>query len=132
MKIKILGTRAHIKEWKPGHRKHSGVLIDDIILLDLGEEEFLEFNPEIILITHLHPDHAFFIQDEINLKVHCPVYLPESSKLVAYAEIIEAPIQWKNYKIIPVPTLHSKYVKSQGYSKVAPRKLFLFIRVPGL
>jgi glyoxylase-like metal-dependent hydrolase (beta-lactamase superfamily II) len=60
MKIEILGTRGEIKNLKPYHAKHSGVFIDNDLLFDLGEKEYLKLNPEHIFITHLHPDHAFF------------------------------------------------------------------------
>ena len=58
MKIKILGTRANIKAGTPGHTKHSGVLVDNKLLFDVGEKEFLKYNPSYIFFTHFHPDHA--------------------------------------------------------------------------
>jgi len=48
-----------IRKSCPYHSKHPGVLIDEKILLDIGEEEFLKYKPEYVFITHLHPDHAF-------------------------------------------------------------------------
>jgi glyoxylase-like metal-dependent hydrolase (beta-lactamase superfamily II) len=62
MNIKILGTRGEIKVSAPYHSRHSGVLIDNTLLLDCGEPEFLDYKPQAILITHLHPDHAFFVR----------------------------------------------------------------------
>lgn len=40
MKIKILGTRGEIEESAPYHSKQSGVLVDDKILLDIGDKDF--------------------------------------------------------------------------------------------
>jgi hypothetical protein len=54
MKIKVLGTRGEIKASLPEHANHSGVLIDDVILLDIGEKQFLNCHPKYIFITHLH------------------------------------------------------------------------------
>ncbi|MFO7835991.1 MAG: hypothetical protein R6V83_05000 [Candidatus Thorarchaeota archaeon] len=59
-KIEFLGTRANTA-LTPRHSKYSGVLVDRCILLDVGEFEFLERNPDVVFITHLHPDHAFFV-----------------------------------------------------------------------
>jgi hypothetical protein len=41
MKIKILGTRGDIKAAKPYHAKHSGVLVDNTLLFDLGKRQYL-------------------------------------------------------------------------------------------
>jgi len=60
MNIKILGTRANIKTQQPLHGKHTGILCDHKIMLDVGEKEFQSEKPAVIFITHLHPDHAFF------------------------------------------------------------------------
>jgi ribonuclease BN (tRNA processing enzyme) len=79
MKIKVLGTRGEVKSSAPHHSKKSGILIDNKILIDVGEKEFIGLNPQIIFITHLHPDHAFFIRNEsecsINHKI--TIYAPE-------------------------------------------------------
>jgi ribonuclease BN (tRNA processing enzyme) len=113
MKIEVLGTRGEIKASMPDHDNHSGVLIDERIMFDIGEKEFLDYHPENIFITHLHPDHAYFVRN--NRDIDFPVFAPESYKdlsnvVVASKELIIGP-----YKITPVPTHHSKLVKSQAY-----------------
>lgn len=114
MQIKVLGTRGEIKAPAPRHSRHSGVLIDNTILLDLGEKEFLEYKPKSIFITHLHPDHAFFITGE-KLNTDIPVYAPEPSRESEKVIPISDPIQLESYRITPVPTHHSKLVKSTAY-----------------
>lgn len=113
MNIKFLGTRGEIKESKPYHSKHSGILIDNKIMLDLGEKEFLKYKPKYIFITHLHPDHAFFAR---NGKI------PKKTKIIAPEKPEEANIKkftgikkLDSYKITAIPTIHSKKVKSQAY-----------------
>ncbi len=115
MKIKILGTRGEIKPTSAYHSKHSGILIDDKILIDLGEKEFLKYNPKVVLITHLHPDHAFFTKNENNFpQVKIPIYAPEKYQN-SPIEILKKSKTILGYKITPIPTEHSLKVKSQAY-----------------
>ncbi|MGZ5469001.1 MAG: MBL fold metallo-hydrolase, partial [Candidatus Aminicenantales bacterium] len=62
MRITILGTRGEIDQTAPYHSRHSGILIDGSLMVDLGEREFLDRKPKAVLITHLHPDHAYFVR----------------------------------------------------------------------
>lgn len=104
MKLKILGTRGEIKFSSPLHSRHSGVLVDDKLLMDLGEVSFLAYKPKWILLTHLHPDHAAFLDLPLNFKI--PVFDPESNK---------KPFTLGPYRITPIPTHHSKLMPSQAY-----------------
>ncbi len=121
MNLKILGTRGEVKESAPRHSKHSGVLIDGQILLDLGEKEYLDYRPKAIFITHLHPDHAFFILGKATgtapigpAPIDVPVYAPEGHKN-AKIEVPTGPISLGSYRITAFPTIHSKKFLSQGY-----------------
>ena len=116
MQITILGTRGEIEPSKPYHSKHSGVLIDGKILLDVGEKEFLKHKPKLILITHLHPDHAFFVShDEDAIKqVKAPIYAPEAYNKFQVIKKTRK-ITFQGYTITPIPTIHSKLVVSQAY-----------------
>ena len=62
MNLKILGTKGEIDKSLPRHSKKSGVLIGDELLIDIGEKQYLKYCPKWILITHLHPDHAYFMR----------------------------------------------------------------------
>jgi ribonuclease BN (tRNA processing enzyme) len=110
--LKILGTRGEVKESAPRHSKHSGVLIDGQILLDLGEKEYLDYRPKAVFITHLHPDHAFFIKE--TAKIDIPIYAPETHKN-AKIDVPHGPISLDAYRITPFPTIHSKKLRSTGY-----------------
>jgi ribonuclease BN (tRNA processing enzyme) len=117
MKIAILGTRGEIEPTAPYHSRQSGILVDDRILFDLGEKEFLEHKPDYIFFTHLHPDHAFFVRDSDAGKIpgitaFAPERYPE-----APLDIKVAPRTKKigSYTITAVPTHHSKRVKSVAY-----------------
>ncbi len=121
MNLKILGTRGEVKESAPRHSKHSGILIDGQILLDLGEREYLDYRPKAIFITHLHPDHAFFILGKATgtaptgpEPIGNPIYAPEGHKN-AKIEVPTGLISLGSYRITPFLTIHSKKFRSQGY-----------------
>lgn len=114
MKIKVLGTRGEIEESAPYHSKKSGVLLDNKILLDCGDQSFLEYKPKYILITHLHPDHAFFVRHNTKPKTNAKIYAPEKYNDVKI-NVTKKTFKVGNYKITPVPTVHSIKVKSNAY-----------------
>jgi len=113
MKIRVLGTRGEIEPSLPYHSRHSGVLLDSLLLLDLGEQEFLEYNPSAVLVTHLHPDHAFFITHPASLDV--PVYAPQPDGLSIIPVSAGETFRLGAHQITPVPTHHSLKVDSMAY-----------------
>jgi len=114
VKIEFLGTRGNIESSARYHSKHSGVLVDEKILLDLGEKEFLDRKPSCIFITHLHDDHAFFVAQEIGeLKV--PIFAPEKPYNLSGVTEISKKLTTESYSLLPIPTLHSQKVKSVAY-----------------
>jgi ribonuclease BN (tRNA processing enzyme) len=112
MHIKVLGTRGEIEPSLPYHSRHSGVLVDGVLLLDLGEREFLDYRPQWVFITHLHPDHAFFINQP--LTIGTTLYAPEPAHKPEVTKIT-TPVKAGRYLVTPVPTHHSKKVASNAY-----------------
>jgi len=113
MKINILGTRGEIEQSAPYHAKKSGVLIDNTILLDIGDASFLAYNPAYILITHLHPDHAYFVRFNEKPDTQIPLYAPE--QYLNSMHITHKPFHVDGYTITPIPTIHSIKVASNAY-----------------
>ncbi|TFG12643.1 hypothetical protein EU537_08760 [Candidatus Thorarchaeota archaeon] len=111
-RLKFLGTRANTDATSPYHSKHSGLLLNEKILFDLGEEEFLQHEPEVIFITHLHPDHAVFIVEDIEVEV--PIYAPEESDDIE-VRIMPDHVDFETCTISSIPTIHSKLVESRAY-----------------
>jgi hypothetical protein len=66
MRISILGTRGNIRQSAPKHARHSGILVDGRLLLDLGQVSYLDYRPQHIFITHLHSDHAVFMKEDVS------------------------------------------------------------------
>jgi ribonuclease BN (tRNA processing enzyme) len=113
MKIKVLGTRGEIGESAPRHSRHSGLLIDGLLLFDLGEREFLAAGARRVFITHLHPDHAFFVTDPEPLGV--AVYAPEARPGVPEVRVFPGQMTYRGYSIRAIPTDHSLKVKSTAF-----------------
>lgn len=113
MKVHILGTRGEIEESVPYHSKKSGILIDGKLLLDCGDECFLDYDPEAIIITHLHPDHAYFVRHNQIPQCDSPIYAPE--KYDDVVTVVAKQFKVDSYTITPIPTVHSIKVKSQAY-----------------
>lgn len=113
MKIEILGTRGHIEVSAPDHALHSGVLVDDV-LFDLGEKEYLERRPKAVFITHLHADHAFFV-NEPEARVDVPMFAPQTWKGRSDIRVIRGTVERDGLRVTPVPTNHSAIVRSCAY-----------------
>jgi len=75
MKITFLGTRGNIESRTRVHKNHSSLLVEYYrrkIMIDAGGDwlgKLDEINPDAILLTHAHPDHAFGLKDGSPSKV---------------------------------------------------------------
>src|SRR3989337_4036503 len=103
MKIKILGTRGEIAASHPKYLMHSGILVDGKILLDVGEKEFLKHNPQFIFITHLHPDHAFFMASGFEIITDALVFGPELSGSLKRMNVLSETVEATGDKLAPIP-----------------------------
>lgn len=126
MRIEILGTRGEIDETTPYHSRHSGLLIDDALLVDCGEREFLDRAPKAVLVTHLHPDHAYFVRAGAERPpAGLPIYAPESYKDYGL-RVLERPETIAGFDVQPVPSHHSLKVRSQAYVIARGRAKILY------
>jgi len=114
MLIRILGTRGEVEPSIPYHSKHSGMLVDGTLLFDLGEKEFLDWQPKSVFITHLHPDHAFFVRERGQIEISVPMYAPRNYEN-GLTTMLSYTVQVDRYRVTPIPTHHSKLEDSQAY-----------------
>ncbi|MBU7044119.1 MAG: hypothetical protein HXS47_11050, partial [Theionarchaea archaeon] len=110
MNIEILGTRGNIDVQTPQYARQSGILVDEKILLDLGEKEYLNLDFDSIFISHLHADHAIFEEEDIP-EISVPVYAPEPSSHYP-VKVLSHPVTIDAYRVTPLPTIHSTRVTS--------------------
>ncbi len=74
--VKFLGTRGYITAKSQRHRRHSSLLLKNgkyKVMIDCGEDwknRVENIDPDAILITHAHPDHAWGLKKG----APCPVY----------------------------------------------------------
>lgn len=115
MKIKTLGTKAQINQSAKGHEKYTGLLLDNKILIDAGDASYLDYQPAAIFFTHLHPDHAYFMWNNDSFYSPVPAYAPELPESDSNIQVINQPVQFEDYKITPIPVIHSLKMKSYGY-----------------
>jgi phosphoribosyl 1,2-cyclic phosphodiesterase len=81
MKITFLGTRGYIDIRTKAHHRHTMTMVTigrKRILIDCGIDwlkYFKKLDPEAIMITHAHPDHAWGLREG----APCPVYATKES-----------------------------------------------------
>jgi ribonuclease BN (tRNA processing enzyme) len=124
VRIRILGSRGNIETSARGYIRHSGILVDDRMLLDVGEKDYLDYRPRWIFITHLHSDHASLESDDIPKGVS--VYAPETSRLIPGIQVMLKPVIAGPYTVTSVPTVHSQRVKSAGYIVQKGKERFFY------
>jgi phosphoribosyl 1,2-cyclic phosphodiesterase len=69
VKLTFLGTRGEIEARTRRHRRHTSLLVEYLgwrVMIDCGEDwrgHIDEVNPQAIILTHAHPDHAWGLRD---------------------------------------------------------------------
>lgn len=137
MKLKFLGTRGYIQSKTRRHNMHSSLMIEykgKFIMIDCGEDwlhKAQKLNPNAIILTHAHPDHAWGLKEG----APCPVYATQES----WNEIKDYPIDDKHivkarkpFKICNVsfeafPVLHSIRCPAVGYRITAGKKVIFYV-----
>lgn len=132
MQITFLGTRGYIDAKTRRHFRHTATLISyrgKQIMIDCGQDwlkKLWSINPDAIVITHAHPDHAWGLKNGSP----CSVYATKASwKLMANYPIENRHVMLprKKIKIYGVtfetfPVIHSLPAPGVGYRISAGKK----------
>jgi phosphoribosyl 1,2-cyclic phosphodiesterase len=100
MELTFLGTRGEIDARTRRHRMHTSLLVSHRgarVMIDCGLDwlgKLKRVDPNAIVLTHAHPDHAWGLKKG----APCPVYAPEKTWL----ELLHYPI--KERRLIKEPT----------------------------
>ncbi|WP_029037847.1 MBL fold metallo-hydrolase [Salinimicrobium xinjiangense] len=126
MKIRIFGTRGKIEPKAEDHVNHTGFLLDDRILIDIGEPEYMKYRPEAVVFTHFHPDHAFFVPEKQKFTPKIPLFGPEAHELIPELKVINGEFRIGEYSFTPIPVIHALKLKSLGYIiQKGQKKIFI-------
>jgi len=133
-RLVFLGTKGEIEEHTDKHQYHASMMVisEDVrILIDYGllrKYTLEELKPDLILITHAHPDPYAWLEEDV--KTDVPVYLthetysygkfrPSNSYIIApYEEVTAGKIKWLAY-----PVIHSLRCPTVGYRMVIDNRL---------
>ena len=123
--LTFLGTRGGIDARTARHRMHSALLISwrrKNVMIDCGadwQDKVDQVNPNAILITHAHPDHACGLKSG----APCPIYATKECcsnvrvGLIAAKQVIEPrlPVELFGIEFEAFPVEHSVLAPAVGY-----------------
>lgn len=137
MKLKFLGTRGEIDIQSRLHRMHSSLEISyhgHRVMIDCGADwlrKIHHIHPEVILLTHAHPDHAWGLKNG----APCRVYATEdtwrslkSFPLTDRALVApRAPFRVHDIVFEAFPVEHSLHAPAVGYRITAGRSVIFYV-----
>lgn len=136
-KLIFLGTKGEIEESTEKHQYHSSLLLisnNHRLLIDHGKIHKMnleEIAPHAILITHAHPDHYIWLNEEVNTQI--PVYLTEDTYNYSKfkppkSNIIEPgiPFQLGPFHCFAYQVIHSIRCPTVGYRISADGKIIAY------
>lgn len=139
LKLTFLGTRGYIDARTRRHWRHASMLITHKkmrIMIDCGidwKKKVYDINPDAILITHAHPDHAWGLKHG----APCPVYATKESWEVLKNYPVDKrlvqpkkPFRLGDITFTSFPVIHSIRCPAVGY-RITMGKTTLFY-VPDL
>ncbi len=137
LKLIFLGTKGEIEESSEKHQYHSSLLVisnDQRLLIDYGmlhRYNLKELVPDILLITHAHPDHYIWLAQDIQTDI--PVYLTEETFdygkfRPSNSHVIEPNkyITKGNFRFLAYRVLHSIRCPAVGYKVKTQHKTLVY------
>jgi ribonuclease BN (tRNA processing enzyme) len=137
MKLTFLGTKGEIEESATTHQFHSSMLVSVDgyrLLIDYGKLRrytLSEIRPGALLITHAHPDHYAWINEDVETEVHVWTtmetlefgkYKPLKAKVFQPGRLHRlGPLGWLGYRVI-----HSLRCPAVGFKITARGKTLVY------
>jgi phosphoribosyl 1,2-cyclic phosphodiesterase len=136
MKLTFLGTRGEIEARTRRHRMHTALLVShrrSRVMIDCGLDwlgKLRRLNPDAIVLTHAHPDHAWGLEQG----APCPVFAPAKTWQtlkncpINDRRLIDERAPTEIYGIIfeAFPVEHSLLAPAVGYRVSAGRALIFY------
>lgn len=137
MKLEFLGTRGETKIRSTRHYMHSSLMVSYRgvrLMLDCGADwrgKAASLRPNMILITHAHPDHAWGLKEG----APCPVYASQETwEIIGSYPIRDKrvaapgqPVTWRGITFEAFPVEHSLRAPANGYRIGAGRRRMFYI-----
>lgn len=137
MKLVFLGTRGYIPAHNRYHSRHSSLLVlyrHRRIMVDCGEDwlgQIGSIRPDVIFVTHAHPDHAGGLRDGSD----CPVYATSAAWTAMHnypireRRIVEIrkPIAIAGLSLEAFPVIHSLRAPAVGYRITGGRVAIFYV-----
>ncbi|MFQ5996388.1 MAG: MBL fold metallo-hydrolase [Dehalococcoidales bacterium] len=136
-KLVFLGTKGEIEESAPKHKYHSSLLIisnEVKLLIDYGmlrKYSLEEIQPDAILITHAHPDHYAWLNEDV--KTETPAYLTKQTAdygkfLPANTKIFKPDEEFEiePFRCLPYRVIHSIRCPAVGYKIETPDRTLVY------
>ncbi len=135
--IIFLGTKGEIEESAEKHCYHSSMMLvtsSTRFLIDYGllhRYSLEELKPDVIFITHAHPDHYIWLKEDI--KTAIPVYLtretldygrfqPGNPMLVEPGKSLDI----RDINVLPYRVIHSLRAPAVGFKLTIPEKTIIY------
>lgn len=137
MKLTFLGTRGNITARTKKHYRHSTLLVSfrrKTIMIDCGRDwlkKVYTINPDAVLITHAHDDHAQGLKHD----APCPVYATlETWNLIARYDIADRriivprkPLNIEGIAVEAFEVAHSLNAPAVGYRITAGKTTIFYV-----
>ena len=137
MRLTFLGTKGEIEESSPNHQIHSSMVItsgESRLLIDYGKlrrYKLDEIRPDALLITHAHPDHYAWTNENVETPITVWMtretleygkYHPKKTRIFQPGRLHRTgPFRWTGYRVI-----HSIRCPAVGYRVTVEGKTFIY------
>ena len=117
MKLHFYGTKGYVEESSAAHAGHSAFTVEAEgfrLLCDFGENRrglLAEIRPDVIFISHAHPDHAWGLEEGTAAPVHASAITHDlTAKMPIETRVVlepGRPVRAGPFRMTAMPVVHS-------------------------